>query len=106
MPRPPVRRHLCRQHRRTRLHRRLRLIPILGALITWSLYAYAVAHRRNGDWFPGLGEFIIGTAVCAVSAFACGLTALLRRERHGWLAVLPFLAGLAAILYGCRNLLR
>ena len=101
-----MRLHLCRQHRRTRLHRRLRLIPILGALITWSLYAYAVAHRRNGDWFPGLGEFIIGTAVCAVSAFACGLTALLRRERHGWLAVLPFLAGLAAILYGCRNLLR
>ena len=82
------------------------LLPALGALITWAVYAYAVAHRSGGDWFPGLLEAIIGTGVIALCAFGCGLTAILRRERRRWLALPPFLAGLGAILYFCGNLIR
>ncbi len=82
------------------------LLPVLCALITWAVYAYAVAHRSGGDWFPGLGQLLIGTIVTALCAFACGLTALLRRERLRWFALPPFLAGLAAILWFLSNLLR
>ncbi len=81
------------------------LAPILGALITWGLYAHAVAHRNPGEWLPGIGELVIGTIAIALCAFGCGLTALLRRERHRWVAVPPFVAGLGAILYFAGNLL-
>jgi hypothetical protein len=57
------------------------------------------AGRARNQWLPGLGELIFGIIIVALSAFACGLTALLREERHRWLAVLPFLAGLAFFLY-------
>lgn len=82
------------------------LLPVVGALITTAIYSNAVAHRSGGDWLPGIGEALIGIFVIGVCAFGCGLTAILRRERNRWLAVLPFLAGLVTILYYCRAFFR
>ncbi len=53
-----------------------------------------------------MGALLIGSIVIALCAFGGGLTALLRRARHRWLAVLPFLAGPAAILWFASNILR
>ena len=80
------------------------LLPIVGALVTWLLYLLAVAHRRSGEWLPGIGELIVGTGIVAVCGFGCGIAAILRRERHWWAAVIPFFASLGAILYGSWNI--
>jgi len=77
-----------------------------GLLLTFGVYELAVAHRNPGEWLPGIGEAIIGIGVTAVATTACALTALLRRERHRWAAILPFLAGLGTILYATWNLLQ
>lgn len=73
---------------------------LIGGLgLTYVVYQWCVMHRRPGDWFPGLGEAILGLMLTAVGSFGCGLTALLRHERRSWLAWLPLLAGLGAVLY-------
>jgi hypothetical protein len=75
-----------------------------GLLLTFAAYQWAVIHRRPGEWLPGIGEALIGIAATAVGSFGTGLTALLRRERRSWAALLPFLAGLGTILYCAWNL--
>ncbi len=70
-----------------------------GLLLTFAVYQVAVAFRRPGDWFPGLAEAIIGVGITGLGAFACGLAALLRRERRRGFALLPFLLGLGTVLY-------
>jgi len=70
-----------------------------GLLLTAAAYQWAVMHRRPGEWLPGIGEALIGIGVTALSTLGCGLTALLRRERRCGFALLPFLAGLATLLY-------
>ena len=82
------------------------LLPVTTGVLTWISYLVAVAFRSPGEWLPGILELIIGAAVMAVGGFGCGVTALLRRERRCWMAVIPLLAGLAAILYFASNLLR
>ncbi len=81
-------------------------VPALGGLITFIAYQVAVVRRSNGDWLPGIGELLIGTALVALAAFGFGLAALLRRERNRWLALLPFLCGLGVVLYFGWVLLR
>src|SRR3954468_5094284 len=79
--------------------------PIFGVAswilpcVVWSLAnfivrAAAAAQRARGDWLPGLYEAIASICVIALCAFACGVIAILRRERYRWLGLPPFLAGL------------
>ena len=76
------------------------IAPVVLGLATFGVVHMAeVAGRARSQWLPGLFELIVGIFVVALSAFACGLAALLRRERHRWLAILPFLAGLGFFLY-------
>ncbi len=78
---------------------------LLGGLsLTFVAYQLGVAFRRPGEWLPGVGQALVGIVVTAISSFACGLVALLRRERRCWLALPPFLAGLCALLYFAWNL--
>ena len=70
------------------------------------VYEKAVEQRGNGDWLPGIGQFIAGAIITATATFGCGLAALLRREQNRWLALLPFLAALGILLYFGWNVLR
>lgn len=81
-------------------------VPALGGLITFMVYQKAVEQRGNGDWLPGMGQFIIGAIITATATFGCGLAALLRREQNRWLALLPFLTALGILLYFGWNYLR
>jgi hypothetical protein len=74
-----------------------------GALLTYAACQWAYIHRRPGEWLPGIGELLIGSAATAVGSFICSLVALLRRERRRALALIPFLAGLGTILYFVWN---
>jgi hypothetical protein len=74
-----------------------------GALLTYAVTQWAYIHRRPGEWLPGIAELLIGSAATAVASFVCGLIALLCRERRCALALLPFFAGLATILYFAWN---
>lgn len=76
------------------------IAPTVLALLTLGIAHMAkVAGQARGQWLPGLGVLLIGIIVVAFSAFACGLAALLRGERHRWVAILPFLVGLGFFLY-------
>ena len=76
------------------------IAPAVCALLTFLAVNMAqAAGRARGRWLSGLTELIIGIFVVAFFSFACGLAALLRRERHRWMAVLPFVAGLGFFLY-------
>ncbi|MEP6667631.1 MAG: hypothetical protein ABJF10_00675 [Chthoniobacter sp.] len=74
------------------------VLPALGALLTFIAYQIAYARRSNGDWFPGMGQLVIGIVVTGFGTFGFGLAALLRRERNRWVALLPFLCGLGVVL--------
>ncbi|MEI9896326.1 MAG: hypothetical protein WDN28_21290 [Chthoniobacter sp.] len=74
-------------------------MPAAVGLITCIAYQVAVVRRVNGDWLPGMMEFLVGLFVTGLAAFAFGLAALLRRERNRWLALLPFLSGAGVVLY-------
>lgn len=76
-----------------------------GALLTFAASQWAYIHRRPGEWLPGITELLIGSAATAVASFVCGLIALLRKERRRAFALLPFLAGLATILYFAWNVI-
>lgn len=82
------------------------VVPALGGLITFMVYQKAVEQRGNGDWLPGIGQFIVGALVTSAATFGCGLAALLRREQNRWLALLPFLTALGVLLYFGWNYLR
>ena len=76
------------------------IAPALCTALTFLAVNMAQsAGRARGRWLSGLTELIVGIFVVAFFAFACGLMALLRRERHRWLAVLPFAVGLGVFLY-------
>lgn len=79
------------------------VILLVGLLLTFAMYQWAVTHRRPGEWLPGIAQAVIGIAGTALGSAACGLAALLRRERHCWLAWLPFLAGVGTIFYFLWN---
>jgi hypothetical protein len=72
---------------------------VLSLIMLVVVHFVEAAGRARSEWLPGLMELIVGMVAMALAAFGCGLTALLRRERHRWLAVLPFLAGLGTLLY-------
>jgi hypothetical protein len=61
--------------------------------------AATAADRARGDWLPGLDQAIASFFVIALCAFACGVIAILRRERYRWLGLPPLLAGLCALIY-------
>jgi hypothetical protein len=75
------------------------IILLGGLLLTFVAYQLAIVYRRPGEWLPGVGQALIGLAATALGGFACGFTALLRRERLRWWALVPFLAGLGTIVY-------
>jgi hypothetical protein len=81
------------------------VVMVVGLLITFGVYQWAVAHRSGGDWLPGIGEALLGIAATAVLCVGTGLAALLRRERRAWAVLPPFLAGLMTILYFTYNIL-
>jgi len=76
-----------------------------GLFLTAVAYQLAYIYRRPGDWMPGISQLVIGVAATAVCSFLCALTALLRREKRGWMALPPLIAGLGTILYFAWNVL-
>jgi hypothetical protein len=68
--------------------------------MAWLVAYFAVsAAKSKGGFMPGLGEAVASAFIVALSAFACGLIAVLRRERYRWLGLFPLLAGLCALIY-------
>jgi len=72
------------------------VLPGVAALVT--TFFVKRAERINAGWLPGLDEAIAGAFIMSVLAFVLGLTAVLRRERHAWIGVLPLLAGLGTLI--------
>lgn len=76
------------------------ILPGVAWLITYFIVrAATVAGRARGEWLPGLNEAIASIFVISLCAFACGVSAILRRERYRWLGLPPLLAGLCALIY-------
>src|SRR4051812_18943231 len=79
------------------------ILPCVAWLVAnFIVRAAAAAARARGDWLPGLYEAIASICVIALCAFACGVIAVLRRERYRWLGGPPLLAGLSALIYFSR----
>jgi hypothetical protein len=76
------------------------ILPCVAWLIAnFIVRAATAAQRARGDWLPGLYEVIVSIFVIALCAFACGVIAILRRERYRWLGLPPLLAGLCALIW-------
>jgi hypothetical protein len=76
------------------------ILPCVAWLVAYFIVrAATAAGRARGDWLPGLYEVIASIFVIALCAFACGVIAILRRERYRWLGLPPLLAGLCALIY-------
>ena len=71
-------------------------LPSAGILIAFFVVRAAEA---SGELLAGYSQLIISIVIISLCAFVLGLTALVRRERFPWLAVLPTLLGLSAFLY-------
>ena len=83
------------------------VLPGVAWLVAYPIVrAAAAADRARGDWLPGLHEAIASILVIALCAFACGVIAILRRERYRWLGFLPLLAGLCALIHFSRIFLQ
>src|SRR5205085_2457457 len=80
------------------------IVPCVASLVAYFIVkAATAADRARGDWLPGLHELVVSVLVIALCAFACGVIAILRHERYRWLGLLPFLAGLCALIWFSRD---
>ena len=77
------------------------ILPGVAWLVAYPMVKTARWQTARGDW-PGLHEAIASIFVIALCAFACGVIAILRRERYRWLGLPPLLAGLCALIYFSR----
>jgi hypothetical protein len=76
------------------------ILPCVALLVAYfTVIAATAADRARGDWLPGLDEAVASIFVISLCPFACGVIAILRRERYRWLGLPPLLAGLCALIY-------
>ena len=79
------------------------ILPCVAWLVAYPIVRAAVTTgRARGDWLPGIHEEIASILVASLCAFACGVIAILRRERFRWLGLPPLLVGLYALIHFSR----